>query len=125
MNHDELFKDDEKYLEGTQNWFIRMYFYCSNGLGILNEFRNLFLGIVAVYIASKLDNLWVAVLMFIVCVIILTVTGYYRVHRVAKVLEWVSMRFSTTFGIRTFNYTQATYEMLVEIRDLLKEKNLK
>jgi len=122
MNHQELFKDDPKYLEGKENWLIRMYFYCSNGLGILNEFRNLFLGILGLYIALKLDNYFIAIGLFVVCVIILTIVGYYTIHKVSKVREWLGMRFGTHFGIKTFNYNQGTYEMLVEIRNLLKEK---
>lgn len=118
---DNLLKNDPKYLEGKENWFIRMYFYCSNGLGILNEFRNLFLAIIAVYIALKLDNVSYAILFFIACVIILTITGYYVVHRVSKVRDWLGTRFGSHFGLKTFNYTEANYELLKEIRDLLKQ----
>lgn len=122
MNNTGIFKDDEKYLTGKENWLIRAYFYCSNGLGILNEFRNLFLGILGLYIALKWDNVWLAVVLFFVSICILTVVGYYAVHKVGKVREWLSMRFSTHFGMKSFNYQEASYELLVEIRDLLKQK---
>ena len=117
--HSELFKDDKKYLTGFQNVIIRAYFYCSNGLGILNEFRNLFLGIFAIYIALKLESIWWMIGMFIPCVAILIVAGYYVTHKVSKVREWLGMRFGTHFGIKTFNYNEGSYELLKEIRDLL------
>lgn len=117
-----LFKDDEKYLKGIQNWFIRMYFYCSSGLTILNEFRNLFLAIIGLYIALKWTNWVFAFLLFIVCGIILTIVGWYIVHKVSKIREFLSIRFGTSFGIRSFNYQEESYKLLVEIRDFLKDR---
>ena len=119
---DDLVKDDEKYLEGTENWLIRAYFYCSSGLGILNEFRNLFLGILGIYIALKWDNIFLAIGLFIISVIILTIAGYYSVHKIGKIREWLGMRFSTHFGMKAYNYQEGSYELLLEIRDLLKKK---
>lgn len=116
----DLFKDDPKYLEGKENWFIRMYFYCSNGLTILNEFRNLFLGILGLYIALKWDNIWIAISLFIISVIILTIVGYYTVHRISKVREFLGIRFGSHFGKKSFDYTEGSYELLKEIRDKLK-----
>ena len=123
MDDPEIRKDDDKYLKGGENWIIRAYFYCSTGLGILNEFRNLFLGILAVYIALKLDNLFLAIGMFAISVVLLTLMGYYTVHKIAKVREWLGMRFSTHFGAKAFNYQAKSYELLQEIRDLLKNAN--
>lgn len=117
----EVFKDDPKYLEGKENWFIRAYFYCSNGLVVLNEFRNLFLGILGLYIALKWDNWTYGVILFIGCVIILTLVGYYKVHKVSKITEWLGIRFGSHFGKRSFDYQEASYELLVEIRNLLKK----
>ena len=122
MENKDPQQDDEKYMPGFMNRSIRYYFYLSNGLTILNEFRNLFLGIVAIYIALKLTNILWMIVMVIPALVILTVMGYYTVHRVSKIREWLSMRFSTHFGIRSFNYQQGTYELMKEIRDLL-EKN--
>lgn len=116
----EIFKDDEKYLNGTENWFIRAYFYCSNGLTILNEFRNLFLAIFAVYIALKITNYWLIGGMFIVSLVVLTIMGYYVVHKVSKVREWLGTRFGSHFGMKTFNYAEENNKLLIEIRDLLK-----
>lgn len=113
--------EDDNYLKGTQNRLIRYYFYLENGLRILNEFRNLGLGIFALYFALKLTNPVWMVVMFFPSVIILTVVGYYSVHRVAKVKEWVSMKFSTHYAIRNYDYTKESQELLKEIRDLLQK----
>lgn len=115
----KLMKDDDKYLKGTENYFIRAYFYCSNGLGILNEFRNLFLGILGLYLALKWDNIWFAIGLFIVAVILLTFAGHYTVHKVGKVREWLGMRFSTHFGIKSYNYQEGIYNELVKLNEKL------
>ncbi len=122
MKNKDLFRDDEKYLKGGENWFIRYYFYLNAGLGELNNFRNLFLGIFAIYIALKLTNVIWMVILFIPSVVVLTFIGYYMIHRVSKVREWLSIRFSSYFGKESINYTEANYKMLEEIRDLLKYK---
>lgn len=123
MSEEDIFKDDSTYLKGKENWLIRAYFYCSNGLMVLNEFRNLFLGILGLYIALKWENYFLAVCLFLACVIILTFVGYYRVHKVGKMIEWLSVRFSSHFGQKSYNYQKESYELLVEIRNLLKENN--
>lgn len=119
---DDIFKDDAEYLKGKQNWLIRAYFYCSNGLTIVNEFRNLILAILGLYIALKWTNIWFAILLFIFSAILLTLIGYYIVHRVSKVREFLGMRFGSHFGKKSFDYQEASYELLVEIRDLLLHK---
>lgn len=112
-------EDEKKYLAGFPNRLIRYWYYLENGLGILNEFRNLFLGIVALYIALKLTNLFLMVAMFIPCCIVLTVVGYVAVHRIAKVKEWINLRFSSHFGIRSFDYQRANYQLLKKISEKL------
>ncbi len=123
MKHPLPERERQEYMGGTKNTLIRLYYYLENGLNILNEFRNLFLGVIAIYIALHLTNVLWMVLMFIPCLIILTIVGYYAVHSVARVKEWLNLRFATHFGIRTFDYTQATYEILKEVLEELKKKN--
>ena len=122
MEDKELFKDDDKYLKGATNWLIRYYYYLSNGLVELNGFRNLFLGILTIYITFKLDSYWYAIIIFIVSIIILTGVGYYMTHRVSKVRDWLGVRFSSYFGMKSINYTEENYKLMVEIRDLLLKK---
>lgn len=113
--------NDSDYTKGPENWLIRAYFYCSNGLGILNEFRNLFLGIVAIYIALHLTNILWMVLMFIPSIVILTLAGYYTVHKVSKVRDYLSVKFGSHYGMKTYDYNESNNQLLTEIRDLLKK----
>ncbi len=111
-----MLENEEKYLKGFRNRIIRYYFYLSNGLDVLNNFRNLFIGILGIYIALKLTNLmWMAV-MVIPSFIILTIVGYYFVHHVSKIKEWLGMRFGTHFGIKSFDYQKGSYEALLQIQ---------
>ncbi len=113
---------DEDYLKGFQNFCIRWYFYLENGLGILNNFRNLFLAIFAIYITLKLTNLWWIAFMVVSSLIGLAILGWYAVHKIAKIKEWLTVRYSTYYGIKSFNYTAESYKELVEIKKLLEKK---
>jgi len=97
---------EKKFIKGTENRLIRYYFYLSSGLTVLNEFRNLFLGIFAIYIMLKLDNwIWFPI-MAIPSIIILTITGYYNVHKVSKVKEYLSVKFGSHYQIKQYKLLQ-------------------
>ena len=119
LSDKEVTDHDSKYLPGMENLGIRYYYYLNNGLNVLNNFRNLFLGIIALYLALHLNSWWLLVGMFIPSIIILTVVGWYSVHRAARVQEWLGIRFSTHFGRRQFDNVQKQVALLEEIRDLL------
>ena len=121
IDKDTLNAEDRKYLDGRENWLIRMYYYLSSGLDILNSFRNLFLGIISLYLILKLDNyLWLFA-MAIPSMLILMVVGHYNTHKLSKIREWLSTRFSTHYGIRNFNYTEKQVQLLEDIKKLLEE----
>lgn len=112
----------KEYLHGKENFAIRIFFYLDNGVGILNQFRNLFLGIFALYFTLKLDNpLWL-VLMFVIAIPILVIVGYYNVHRMAKVREWLSTKFSTHYGIKQFELIEEQTALLKEIKEKICQK---
>ncbi len=106
---------NENYLEGKENWWIRMYFYLNKGVVILNDFRNLGFGIFALYFALKLTNPLYLVLMFAISAPILIIAGWYSVHKVSKVVEWLSTKFSTHYGIKTFELIEEQVKLLKEI----------
>ncbi len=106
-----------------KNNLIRIYFYLNNGVNILNNFRNLFLGIFALYFALKLTSPVLLVIMFIVAVPILVVCGYYNVHHIAKTSEQLSVKFGTFYGIKTYELAEQQVKLLRKIEKLLKEKN--
>lgn len=124
----DMSAEDRKYLQGHHNWFVRMYFYLENGLNILNEFRNLGFLMVALYVALHLDGINGVLLtgaMGIVAGVVLIFIGRYNVHVLSRVKEWLSMRFSTHFGIKSFNYQEEQTVLLREIRDMLKAQEKK
>lgn len=92
-----------------------MYFYINSGLTIMNNFRNLGLGIFALYFALKLSNpLWL-VGMVLIALPILALTGFYNVHVMAKVIEWLSIKFSTHYQKENFDNVGKTVELLKKI----------
>jgi hypothetical protein len=112
-----------EYLIGWKNYLIRVYFYLTNGLSLVNDFRNLGLGIFALYITLKLTNPWWLLGMAAISVIILTPTGYFMVHKVSKVKEWLSTKFGSHYAIQNFDYVKAQYEALERIEKLLIAQN--
>ncbi len=112
---------DHIYFPGLENRLTRYYYYLNQGLNIINQFRNVILGIVGIYIALHLEAWWLLVAMFIPSAIILTVVGFYVTHRVNKKMEWLSLRFGTHYAMKQFNYQQGIYDTLEEIRKELSK----
>lgn len=113
--------NDDQYLKGNKNWWIRMYFYLSNGLQIVNEFRNLLLGIFGVYITLKLEHPGVMLIMLVVSVMILIPVGHFMVHHVSKVKEWLGTKFGSHYAIKNFDFTEGSYEKLKKVEGILEE----
>lgn len=112
----------EKYLKGKENWFIRMNFYVNSGLGIVNNYRNLIFAIFGVYITLKLTSpLWL-IGMFILALPVLMVLGYYNIHRMSKINEWLSIKFATHYAIKQFNLNEEQVKLLKDIKNLLTKK---
>jgi hypothetical protein len=115
-----MLKEEETYLKGNKNNMIRVYFYLSNGLAILNEFKNLFLIIFAAYFTLGIQNpIWIGI-MAVVGLIGLTIVGYFSVHHIARIKEWLAVRFGTHFGIQNFDYVKRQTELLEEINKKTK-----
>lgn len=113
----------EEYLEGNVNLLKRGYFYLSNGLAVVNEFRNLILGIFGIYITLKLENPFIMVFLFVGSIAVLIPAGYVMVHHVSKVKEWLSVKYGSHYQIQNFDYVKAQYELLKEINDNLNKFN--
>lgn len=113
--------DDHEYLHGKENWSMRMYFYLQNGLSLLNDFHNILLAMITLNLTFGIKNIFILIGLAVPIVIAFVFIGYYNVHKFSKMREWLNMRFGTHYGIKSFNFTQANYEALTEIRDLLRE----
>lgn len=106
---------DNVFMPGLENRAIRYYFYLQAGLNIVNNFRNLILALLGFYYVLKLDMPWLLPVMFIVSTLLLTVIGYFVVHRVNRVQEWLGMRFSTHYAIKQYSLQEGIYNTLQEI----------
>jgi hypothetical protein len=115
--------------KGLFNHSVRMWFYLQRGLDLINQFKYLVAGIIAFYYTLKLTNVyWIAVI-FLISLPILVVVGWFQTHKMARVMEWTSMIFGSYFGRygmdlseKNVEFTQKNHDLLVEIRDLLKNK---
>ncbi len=122
----DLSEEDKKYLNGWHNWLQRMYFYLNSGLNILNQFRNLGFLVAALWVALKLDGIHgilIAAAVVVISSLLLVFVGRYNVHHLSRSGEWLSIRFSTIFGIRTFNNTERQTELMEEILKELRKQN--
>ncbi len=115
-------KYDHLFFPGFENKAVRYYYYLNHGLGIFNQFRNLLLAIVGLYIVLKLDNWLIMPAILIPSLVVLTILGYYGIHRMNKIMEWVGMRFASHYGVRQYNFNQGQYELLKDIKNILEKK---
>ncbi len=111
--------EDEKnrslYWEGGKNKAIRYWYYNQKGLELFNQFKYLIAAIFGVYWTLKLDQPILLVVMFAVSVPFLSLAGWVQVHHVGKVVDFLSVQFSTHFG-------RYQITLLEEIRDELRNK---
>ena len=114
-----------EYWKGRENWFIRMYFYFHNGMNLAGEFRYLIAGVIALYVLLKVDKPILMVAMFLIAIPILLALGYYNVHRMAKVNEWLSTKYSTHFALKNFELNQKSVKILTNIEKQLFNKKKK
>lgn len=99
-----------------------MYFYLQRGLDVLNLFRNYLLALFAVYVGLHLTSLLWLGLFVIVSLVFLLIAGYYSVHHISKVTEFLSVRFGTHYSKETYSHVEQQTQLLTEIRDMLKGK---
>lgn len=94
---------------------VKAYFYLNQGVNVLNQFRNLFLGIFGVYITLKLTSPILIVIMLLVSIPVLIAVGYYNIHKVAKVSEQLSVKYGTHYNIKQFEMIEEQVRLLKEI----------
>jgi hypothetical protein len=107
------------YWNGNQNKAIRYYFYSQRGLALFNEFRYLFMLIFGVYFALKLSNIFWFVLMFLVSIPVLCFFGWLSVHKIAKVIDWLNVEYSTHWSKYGYELQETQNNLLRKILDKL------
>lgn len=116
-------RQNESYTKGKKNWVVRQYFYVQRGLALLNEFRYLFMGILAAYYTLKMDNPAIIVIMFILAVPALCFVGWVSVHYVAKVLDFLNIEYATTWGRYTYDLAEKQIQLLEDIKSSLDKED--
>ena len=105
-----------EYWNGPKNKLIRYYFYCQRGLDLFNNFRYVFMAIFGVYYTLKLKNPDILLGMLLASIPMLMLIGYWSVHHIGKVIDWLNIKFSTHYGMMNI-------DLLTEIRDELKKNS--
>jgi hypothetical protein len=100
LNKEENLK---KYWDGLPNKLIRYWFYLLRGLDAFNQFKYLIGAIIALCWMYNLKHPVYVITSFLICIPILIVIGYYYVHYVGKVIEWLGVEFSSHWGRYSFD----------------------
>lgn len=102
-----------EHWQGTKNKAIRYYFYMSKGLDLFNNFRYVFMAIFGLYFTMHLHApIWLF-LMLIISVPFLMIVGYFSIHHMGRVMDWLNVRFGT-------HYSLLQITLLEQIRDEIK-----
>ena len=124
MQHSNIPMKENPYVHenwtGTKNKLIRYYFYCNRGLDVFNNFRYVIMAVFGIYYTLHLHQpLWL-IGMIIISVPILTIIGYYSVHHIGKVIDWLNIKFSSHYGKYTYELMENQLSELKEITRELK-----
>jgi hypothetical protein len=90
---------DHEYWNGTKNKLIRYYFYCQRGLDLFNNFKYVIMAIFGIYYTLKLKNPDLLLGMFLFSIPLLMFIGYWSVHHIGKVTDWLNIKFSTHYSL--------------------------
>ncbi len=108
------------YGSGWKNQLIRVYFYLSQGLDVVNQFKYLVAGVLAFYYMLGRDDLRLLITMFVVSIPVLIVVGYIWAKRVRKSMDWFAIEHTTHFAKYGYELQEKTIALLEEIRDSKK-----
>ena len=107
-----------RYLDGRKNAIVKIYFYIERGLAMVNEFKYVIAGILALYFALELDNIILIPIIFLIVVPVLWLIGYIWITYAVKSMEWINIEYAT-FWTR---YNYALQEKQLENLESLTEQ---
>jgi hypothetical protein len=113
---------DKIYSNSLLDKAIKEFFYICEGLAIFDKFKNLVLVIFAAYFFLKFNNYWYLPLMFIICLPIFRLFGWFNVNYMKKIIDYLNTKFGSHYGIQMFDYTKGSYEVLKNIEKKLNER---
>lgn len=115
-----MLNNKQKYWDGNINKICRYWFYILRGLDTFNQFKYLIGAIFALYWMLKLENPIIFVVIFIMCIPILFIAGYYHVHYVGKVIDWLNIEYSSHWSRYSFELSERNVRALESIDKKIK-----
>lgn len=108
-------EQDNTYRKGHQ--FVKSYFYIQRGLNLVYDFRYLFMGILAFYYMLKLENIVWFIVMFLASIPVLILLGWFSVHKMAKVLDWLGVEYGTFWSRYSFTLQEKIISELEKLNE--------
>ena len=105
-----------KYWEGTVNFLCRLWYYFIKGLEIFDKFKYFFIVFGGLYYLIGKKHLVLMVAISVGAIPIILALGFFTVHKLAGVLDYLNTKFSTYSALKQI-------ELLEEIRDELRKQN--
>lgn len=112
----------ERFWDGRWNKCVRFYFYLQKGLALFNELRYVVMVCLALYAFMKLDNILLIPLMFFAFIPPLMVFGWLSVHKMDKIMEFLSTRYATHYSHYNIELQEKQLEILNKIAKRLGVK---
>ena len=105
----------KQYWEGHENRLIRLWVYTQRGLQMINEFKYLVAGILAIYALLKFHTpIWMLIVV-VVSIPPLIILGRWQLRKIQRVSEWVGNMYGSVVGFRQYN---CEIEMLKNLREI-------
>lgn len=108
---------DNVYAEG--HYFGKIIFYILRGVDFVNNFKYVGVFIFGIYVLLKLDNAWWLVLISIIALPILLVLGWVFVHKLAKIIDWLTIQYATFWSRYSFTLQEKQISELEKINEKL------
>lgn len=109
------------YDKGILNHGVRAWFYLQKGLDLVNQFKYLVAGILAIYYTLKLESHIVLLSIFVISIPVLTFVGWFYTHKMSKAMEWTAMVFSSYFARYNVDLAEKNTQSTAEIEKEIKE----
>lgn len=112
---------EKRYVDGTINKIIRLYYYLQEGLGQVNQWKYIIMGILGFAFLIKVTSYVIIGLMFVAATPILILIGFLWVTRGRKSTDYYAMKYTSVFGRYGVEMQEKQLEQQAEIIELLKK----
>lgn len=111
----------EEYYDGIKNQLIRIYYYLQKGLDLLNEFKYLGAGILAIYYLLNLEGYRWMIGMGVISVPILIIAGYFWTHKANKTVEYFGLKYASHFQQYNIRMQEKQIYLLEQLNKNIEE----